>query len=91
MVPGEQVTRVVLRVRVLRGGLGGGRRLGQLQVVLALLAHAVGVGAAGVPLHPGPAVLPQLPDDPAQAGGRPVLVTWAQGPGSEPMGRYPAT
>ena len=50
------------------------RGLGQLQVILALLAHAVGVGAATIlPLHTDPAVLPQLSNHTAQAWRRPVL------------------
>ena len=36
--------------------------LGQFEVVLALLPHAVGIGAACVPLYADPAVLTQLPD-----------------------------
>lgn len=66
-------TCVVLCVRVLGGGLGGRRRLCELQVVLALFAHPVRVGAAGVPLDPDPAVLAQFSDDPAQTGSGPVL------------------
>ena len=64
-----RVGRVGVRVGVAVGHVGG---LRQLEVVLALLAHPVAVGAGVVPLDPDPAVLPELPDDPALA--RPVLV-----------------
>lgn len=45
----------------------------ELEVVLALLAHAVRVCRAGVPLHTDPAVLTQLPDHAPQTGRRTVL------------------
>lgn len=62
----------VLGVRArLQPGLGG--QLCHPEVVLPLLAHAVGVGGPIVPLDPDPAVLAEFPDHPALAGGGTVL------------------
>ena len=81
-LPGPQTpTGAILRVRVLRGRRYRDRGLCQLQVVLALLPHSVRVGAAGVPLHPDPAVLPKLADHTAQAGRGSVL----RGPEHRPV------
>lgn len=66
-------TRIVLRVRVLSRGLRGGRQLHQLEVVLPLFPHPVGVGAARVPLDPDPPVFSQFANHTAKARRRSIL------------------
>ena len=68
-----ELTCVVLCVRVLSGGLGSWWWLCQFEVIFALFAHPVGVGAASIPLDPDPAILAQLPDDTAKTWSRTVL------------------
>ena len=87
------VLLLAIRLCVALRLLGG---LGQLQVIFSLLAHPVRVGASVVPLNPDPAVISQLPNDPALTGAvlvppLPVLATNHPAPNLHHLGQLRAS